>query len=89
MQFISTSNTHTRTHNTYPIRITTIDINFQLQRRVRPILVHNTTLTMTLDVDTEADADANDDVVPFAKFLRERHETLVSTCLDTRALSAC
>ena len=50
-------------------------------------LVHNTTLTltmtMTLDVDT--DADANDDVVPFTIFSRERHETLVSTCLDTRA----
>ena len=46
-------------------------------------LVHNTTLTMTLDVDID------DDVVPFTIFFRERQETLVSTCLDTRALSAC
>ena len=58
-------------------------------------LVHNTTLTltltltMTLDVDIDADADADDDVVPFTIFFRERQETLVSTCLDTRALSAC
>ncbi len=58
-------------------------------------LVHNTTLKLTLtltmmvDVDTDADADANDDVVPFTVFFRERHETLVSTCRDTQALSAC
>ena len=42
-----------------------------------------------VDVDADADADADDDVVPFTIFFRERQETLVSTCLDTRALSAC